>query len=133
MSEKTEIIKILNKEYSDQVEFALIFGSFASGRNTPDSDIDLAFYLKKWPVNSNEKIDFQVRVGSLFNREVDVIILNDADIIITMQVLANGELILNNNPGFFLDFKARKISQYIDFKRDRKIIEDAMLEVNRNA
>lgn len=63
----------------------------------------------------------------LMHRKVDLIVLNRSDIIITMQALANGKLILNNNPGKFLEYKAQKISEYIDFKRTRKIIEDNLV------
>ena len=44
-----------------------------------------------------------------------------------MQVLANGELIVNNNHNLFVRYKARKISEYIDFKMDRKAIEENIL------
>jgi hypothetical protein len=127
METKQSIIETLRNRFSDRAEFGLLFGSFASGRETESSDIDFALYLKLPPKTAEEKIAFFQETADLSLRTVDCIILNSADIIITMQVLFNGELLFNNNPGFFLDFKARKMSEYIDFKYDRKIIEERMM------
>jgi hypothetical protein len=127
METKQQIVETLSSFYQDRVEFALLFGSFAAGRQTDSSDVDFAIYLKEPPKSRDQRIDILTEASNLFHRNADCIILNTADIIITMQVLFNGELILNNNPGLYLDFKARKMSEYIDFKYDRKIIEDSMM------
>lgn len=109
---------------SNDVEFALLFGSVVTNRITPESDIDVGVYCKKQNLSFEERLDLKDRLESVTKREVDVVFLNSSDIIITMQILANGKLIVNNDPGLFALFKSQKISEYIDFKRDRKAIED---------
>lgn len=104
-------------------EFALIYGSAATERFNEESDIDLAVYFRKIPT-MEERIRLTVKLGILMNRDVDLIILNTSDIIITMQALANGNLILNKDPQFFYAFKAQKIGMYIDFKISRQKLED---------
>lgn len=130
---KEEIIRALQRHFQSRAVFALLFGSFAAGRATAESDVDVAVYLIDKPRSVDEQLDLLSETSELPGRRTDCIILNTADIIITMQALFNGELIINNDPGFFLDFKARKMSEYIDFKRDRKIIEDNLLRGREHA
>ena len=120
---KRKFIKILETE----VFFAYLFGSVTSGRLHPQSDIDIAVYLKEPPGSLNDKLAFIQKVSIVFNRDVDVIFLNDADIIITMQILTNGELLINNDNERLVLFKALKLGEYADFKFSRQIIEQNML------
>ena len=120
---KRKLIKILETE----VFFAYLFGSVTSGRLHPQSDIDIAVYLKEPPGSLNDKLAFIQKVSIVFNRDVDVIFLNDADIIITMQILTNGELLINNDNERLVLFKASKLGEYADFKLSRQIIEQNML------
>lgn len=124
---KTEILDPVISILKDDVEFALLFGSIRTGRILPESDIDLAVYLKKQPIEFKEYIDLKTRLSATTERDIDLIILNSCDIIITMQVLANGELVVNNNHNLFVRYKAQKISEYLDFKMDRKAIEENIL------
>lgn len=112
---------------TDQVVFALVFGSLLNERFQNDSDIDLAVYHRKARPGIGEKMNFYQQFYELSSHELDIVFLNDCDLIIAMQVMANGELIINSDPGFFLNYKAMTISRYLDFKMSRKIIEDHML------
>ena len=120
---KNKLIKLLETE----VVFAYVFGSVTSGRLHPQSDIDIGVYLKEPPRSLDDKLIFNQKISAAFNRDVDVIFLNDADIIITMQILTNGELIINNNPKGLILFTASKVGEYSDFKISRQIIEQNML------
>ncbi len=120
---KTKLIQLLKKE----VIFAYVFGSVISGRMHRRSDIDIAVYLNDSPGLLDDKLAFIGRIMTALERDVDVIFLNDADIIITMQILTNGELLINNEPSKQILFKAAKLSEYADFKISRQIIEQNML------
>jgi len=120
----TKLIKLLESE----VVFAYIFGSVASERIHRQSDIDIGVYLNKPLESINAKLDFQQRISSYFDQDIDIIYLNDADIIIIMQVLTNGELIVDNNPLKHILYKASKLSEYADFKISRRIIEQNILK-----
>lgn len=124
---KKKIISKLQFLLENKVEFVIIFGSLVRDGFNKNSDIDVGIFLKKPLKNLSEKLGFIYDLSKEFVREMDVIFLNDSDIIITMQVLANGEVIVNNNLNEFILFKSLKIGQYIDFKMDRKIIEDNLL------
>lgn len=111
----------------ERAEFALLFGSLKSGRIMPESDIDIGVFLKEGKPDFEEYLGLKSALSDASGREVDLVILNTCDIIIAMQIIANGELIINNNPGMFIRYKAAKISEYIDFKMSRKIIEENLL------
>ena len=127
MSDKEKIKRKLIKILETEVVFTYLFGSVTSGRLHPQSDIDIAVYLKESPGSLNDKMAFIQKVSAAFNRDVDVIFLNDADIIITMQILINGELLINKNNERLVLFKASKLGEYADFKFSRQIIEQNML------
>lgn len=124
---KTENIETLFTRYLTPIaQFAILFGSVVTDRFNDRSDIDCAVYF-------DNKLSFEdtARItGELVNlvgREVDLICLNQADIIITMQALANGKVLFTHDISRYHLYKAKKITEYIDFKRSRKIIEDALL------
>ena len=120
---KSELIQIIREE----VVFAYVFGSVISGRLHPQSDVDIGVYLRQPPGSLDDKLAFIRKVAAAFNRDVDVIFLNDADIIISMQILTNGELLINNDNERLVLFKAAKLGEYADFKFSRQIIEQNML------
>ncbi len=120
---KSELIQIMREE----VVFAYVFGSVISGRLHPQSDVDIGVYLRQPPGSLDDKLAFIRKVAAAFNRDVDVIFLNDADIIISMQILTNGELLINNDNERLVLFKASKLGEYADFKFSRQIIEQNML------
>ena len=126
-AETEEIKRELAGIMKDRVVFALVYGSILKPSFNAQSDVDVAVYLDKRDVAFQTRLDIYTILQEVLNRDVDVVILDNADLIITMRVLANGELIVNNNPEAFIRFKALKIGQYLDFKMSRKIIEDQML------
>jgi len=126
--DKKDLLSSLVPVLREKAEFALLFGSAASGRTTEESDIDIGVYLREPKINYDEYAELIFRLNEATDRDIDLIIMNTCDIIIVMQILANGEVIINNNPAAFVLYKAGKIGEYIDFKMDRKIIEDSMLK-----
>jgi predicted nucleotidyltransferase len=127
MTEKQIIIFRLCELLKGKAEFALLFGSITNDNFNIESDIDIAVYFNSEFNIKEKKAGIRREIINSFDRDIDLIILNDADIIITMQVLANGNIIINENNSNFVLFKAKKISEYLDFKISRKIIEDNML------
>jgi predicted nucleotidyltransferase len=122
-----KLVDSIQKTLSMNIEFALLFGSAVTNRLTDQSDIDIGVYFKQTKIDANEYLSVKHNLESSTGYDIDLIIMNTCDIIIAMQILSNGICIINNNPGLFVLYKAYKISQYIDFKMDRKIIEDNIL------
>lgn len=124
-----EIISQLQKFLKGKTKFALIYGSILTRYFTEKSDIDLAVYLGK-PAGIKAKFKWEEKLEKQFDYKYkfDLVILDSADPIIAMQVLANGRLIVDDDFEAFIKYKSRMISQYLDFKMDRKIIEDRIAE-----
>ena len=123
----SDIIKTITTILQDKVEFALLFGSVLTDNYNSKSDIDIAAFFHPFNTDMDTIIDLNLQIMSAVDRDTDLICLNTSDIIITLQVLARGRLIFVRDDSLFYQFKARKISEYLDFKMDRKIIEDRLL------
>lgn len=122
-----DIIKSITTILQDKVEFALLFGSVLTANYNSKSDIDIAAFFRPFNTDLATILNLNSQIMSAVDRDTDLICLNTSDIIITLQVLARGRLIFARDDSLFYQFKARKISEYLDFKMDRKIIEDRLL------
>ncbi len=58
-------IKLIREKYAN-IESAYLFGSFAKGKSTKDSDIDLALIFKK--LDDSERFDIQVQLMLLASK-----------------------------------------------------------------
>ena len=120
------ISKTLAEVLTQQAEFAFLMGSAETERFHKDSDIDVAVFWKK-SCSEEQKTKCWRRLEESFNRDVDLVSLNDIDVIFARQVLEKGRLLFNNASGVLLNWKMEKLSAYPDFKRSRKVIEDNIL------
>ena len=114
------------KEFmTDKVKFAFLFGSVNTKYFNKKSDIDIAVWLKQFPISANEFINlkYQVEKSIDFKYDVDIVILNNADIIITNQIITKGKLIIDNEPEFTENFYLTRRNMYLDFKIFRKNLE----------
>lgn len=104
----------------DDIEFVLLFGSLASGRITPMSDIDVAVYFNG-ARNTLELADRQIDITCTIMRlckinRVDVVILNAAHPFLKFQVVKYGRLLYVNNEKAYYQFKAHAFGLYQDIK-----------------
>jgi predicted nucleotidyltransferase len=129
---KKQIIQLISNKLKDKIDFALIYGSFAKGNYNEESDIDIGIFINEDKQSEKTIIEIKDSLDDVSDRDVDLVVLNDADTIITMQILANGKLIYCRDKHQFNLFKARKISEYLDFKMSRKIIEDNLVKRKSN-
>jgi len=119
------IKKTLAEYLHPHADFAFVFGSIVSGHFCSESDVDCAAFFRSAP-DWRALIGMQAALAEMLGRDVDVISLNTADSIITMQVLANGELLFCSDRDAVNCFRAQKISEYLDFKQSRACIEKRM-------
>jgi len=112
--------------FKEITEFAFIFGSADTKNFTEKSDVDIAVWLKKFPLSVTEITDIKYLAEKRVNFEydIDLVILNSANIIITNQIITKGKLIVNNNPGFTDNFIITRRSLYLDFKFFRENLEN---------
>lgn len=110
----------------EQLQLALLFGSQATGRAGPESDIDLAV-LAEAPLSPDLKMAIIARVGEAFDRPVDLIDLRVAGLPIIGQAL-QGHRLFGSDTCF-----AQVLSRYLIDAADFLPIRDRILRERRQA
>ena len=115
-------------EYFNQrndVLFAYLFGSYAGNRATSLSDIDIAVYLVNEVYDSTQKMDLVHSLSMVLNEDgLDLVILNQAPVTLTINVLKKHIMIIDKNPLIRHQFESLIMRKYFDFS----IIEKKILE-----
>ena len=103
-----------------EIEAVYVFGSFAEGISCERSDIDIAVLLAN-SVEKDQYLDYRLdiieEIQKRITRKVDVIILNQAPILLRFQALKKGKLIFERNANRRAEFQARSMARYYDYKR----------------
>jgi predicted nucleotidyltransferase len=120
-----DIVRALDARFG--VDALWLFGSEATGRTTPDSDVDVAVLFTMRPA-IEERMDLQSELAALVGRPVDLVDLDRASPILGMQVLRHGKLLLDRNPKRRVAFQVLLVSRYEDVRKMRAPAERAMLE-----
>ncbi|QXD16446.1 nucleotidyltransferase domain-containing protein [Rhodocaloribacter litoris] len=95
------------------VRFGLLYGSYAAGRPTPVSDIDVAVYADR----PEELLDVVVALEEAFSgHRVDVMNLKDKPALVYYEVLASGVPVLVRDPSFLEAETYRVMREYLDFQ-----------------
>ncbi|MBI4594946.1 MAG: nucleotidyltransferase domain-containing protein [Candidatus Tectomicrobia bacterium] len=106
IEEKTpEILNKAQKSISNNISipFAFLFGSYAQGRETPLSDIDIAIYFNE--MTEDEKIEIEHGLFLAFDQQVNILRLEDEDISPMVRLRAlNGMAIVLNDKDFLNRF-----------------------------
>lgn len=121
--DKNKLSKISNFCQShSEIMLAYIFGSQATGRTGPLSDIDLAFLVDKTHINqANYPYGYHAYLTSemisiLGSNNVDVIILNDVPPLLKFQVINRGEVIFSRSESHRIAFYIKAFNEYQDIK-----------------
>lgn len=98
---------------------AYLFGSAIKGTAGPRSDVDVAVLLRDGlsPEEMFEqRLQLLVDLGAFSDREVDVVILNTAPLLLQQQVLKYGRVIYERDPLARIRFEVRARKIYFDVK-----------------
>jgi predicted nucleotidyltransferase len=122
-----KIQSIVDQTISNLSDFCFLLGSAATPRFRQDSDIDIAVYWKDGEIGFDLKLKIMNELEDKFGHDIDLISLNNIDVIYGIQVVETGRLLVNTNPGLMVEWKAKQLSRYPDFKASRAIIENNIL------
>jgi uncharacterized protein len=90
-------ISEIAKKYD--LKSVIVFGSFASGKNRKDSDLDLA-------ISGHKKISFSKQIklisifSSIFRKDVDLTIIDNANPLLLFEISKNSILISGSKKDF---------------------------------
>ncbi len=115
-----------------EVQFAYLFGSHATGRITPMSDVDFALRFQD-ELSAWERLQLRLRVmawfGEILQRnDIDVADLNEADEVLRYQVLKHGRLIFCRDKAEQIEFFVRTLREYFDTEPLREFFLEKMKE-----
>lgn len=99
----------------DNVIFALLFGSYVTGKKKKDSDIDIAIYFKKRPTTS-KFLRYLYVLNDIAKREVDIVILNKASAMLRHQVFKNKQTLIIKDKKQYISFRLKSMSDYEEYK-----------------
>jgi len=98
------------------VEAVWIFGSVATGKNQPDSDVDVAV-LCAGPLTLAQEGELVSHImGALRRNDVDCVNMELAPPFLQFRILRDGVLVLDRNPVRRVSFTARAWSTYFDLQ-----------------
>jgi predicted nucleotidyltransferase len=108
------------------------FGSFASGKLNPLSDLDFAVLLSK-KMSRRECFDKHLDLIGLFTEifrteEIDLVLLNDAPLRFAYKIIATGKRICCNDRLELSDFVEKNRKLYLDFIFFQSGFDRAFLE-----
>ena len=122
----------LKDYFSTQKEILCVylFGSQARGRVNTYSDIDIAVLFEPnltQEERTERRLSLMDNLSSILDKDVDVVVLNEASSFLRFQVIKEGRRIYERSDRSEHSFEARAIVEYFDFLPIRRRLETAML------
>lgn len=118
--EYLETLKDFFKD-KDCVLMAFLFGSAAKGKQTKESDIDIAVYLK----NYDESMVYSLwnQLEDLLKRDVDLIILNNANATIAWEAIRGQKIVIKDEQLY--------INYMLDVSREAEDFRNVVYDIYR--
>lgn len=116
MSPTTFLVDYFSRQ--DDIELAMLFGSYATALERTDSDLDIAVLGRgplRAPLSVERCMSLIAELGALTGRAVDLIDLADAGIPILGSVVTTGRTLLARNPDAATDLLVRYLIDAADF------------------
>ena len=110
---KKRIIAVCESEPA--VAAAYLFGSFAQGKGTKSSDIDIAVLLDDSKSAGFAALDFITMLEKQTACKVDLLVLNRADEVLKFEVRSRGRLIYERSREYRKRFELMSRKLYQDF------------------
>ena len=118
-------------EQNQNVIFAYLYGSVATGKTHKFSDIDIAVYLQDYTADNFLKI--LASLPTYIPYEIDVRVLNMVPPLLRYSIIKNGRLLFTRNSRMTKDFVYRTLVEALEIKEDIERIRKAKLERFLNA
>lgn len=126
------IINFLEKE--KKVKFAYLFGSQASSRTGPLSDMDIAVYLDRTVKPGIYRLRLMEALSKVIGRnDLDLIVLNEASPLLKHEVIKYGRILKDASP-LRTSFEIETIQEFLDTAHlrqvQRTVLADSIMRGN---
>lgn len=119
---KTHIAELARKH---NLEFVALFGSQATGRLHPKSDIDIAV-ISREPIN---RLRLMTEFSDIFEcADVEVVNLSNVSPTLMREVVQNGKLLYEKEKGAFLKWKLYAIREWMETAKFRALASKKLIE-----
>lgn len=100
------------------VAAAYVFGSVTSGTTGPDSDVDIAILFTATPPHTLDSARFALagQLEAALGTPVDLVVLNDAPVDLSIRVLRQGRLIVDRDASARIGFEVRTRNEAFDLE-----------------
>jgi predicted nucleotidyltransferase len=85
----------------DNIAVVYLFGSAATGKMRPSSDIDIAIMSTR-RIDGFERIAMETELSGLLHMDVDLVVFHQAGVLLLKQILPRSYPPLNFTPKFFV-------------------------------
>lgn len=105
------------------IVFAYLFGGLLKDKPNPLSDVDVAVYVK-----NIKKLDYLELFGNIANvigtDEIDLVILNTAQVSLTGRILQNRKVLVDKEPFLRHKYESIILREFFDFTiKERDILK----------
>ncbi|KJS18688.1 MAG: DNA polymerase beta [Clostridiaceae bacterium BRH_c20a] len=114
-----------------EIVFAYLFGSYIKGSLGPDSDIDIAIYIDSPNLKIEKYLEIKNGLTDICERDVDLVILNEAQPLIKYKVYQDGVILFSRSPKLLSNFQVRTLFEYEDIKNYLTLSYKKMIERTR--
>lgn len=116
------------------IKFAYIFGSYATGKQNDNSDIDIAIMPDLKEVSKKSELFIRgnlIELGiSIFKKDIDIVFLNIDNVFLKYQVIKEGIVIKDNHER--ISFESLGLREYFDFKYYSNYYNQSMLDCSKS-
>jgi hypothetical protein len=103
-----------------EITAAYLYGSFAEGVAHQRSDVDVAMLLEE-SFNLEHFLEYRMELADelsqLLSREVDVVVLNEAPLLLQFQAIKCRQILFERDPEKRALFEMRVMSRFYDYQR----------------
>jgi hypothetical protein len=99
-----------------------IFGSIATAKNRVGSDIDVAIMFRS-PIKGMDRVQVETFLSNLLERDVDLIVFEEASPLLQHQILKYGHLVYESDPKERVRQEVVARREYLDTTVLYKMIE----------
>lgn len=125
-----DFIEYIKKEQN--IEFAILFGSYANDTYDENSDIDIAVMYKEY-VDEYEHAGKSIDISRVFGDiPVDYIDIEKANVFLQFEILEKGKVIYCEDEEDYTDFLRKVQELYIEMDYERKKYINYVLREERD-
>lgn len=96
------------------IRLCVLFGSQATGKTYPQSDVDLAVWLTESSISA-QKLQWVVVLERILDKDVSLVIVSpDLDPVLCFEIVKNGRLLYQQEPEIWMQERSRLWYAYND-------------------